>query len=52
MPARRIPSILYLYLNDKPRDRVQELIWSGIRRYVSARGWQAVAWQDARPEAR
>ena len=49
MPAK--PSILYLYLNDKPRDRVQELIWSGIRRYVSARGWQAVAWQDARPEA-
>lgn len=48
-PAK--PSLLYLYLNDKPRDRVQELIWSGIRRYVSARGWQAVAWQDARPEA-
>ncbi len=44
------PSFLYLYLNDKPRDRVQELTWSGICRYVAARGWEAVAWHDARPE--
>ena len=44
------PTILYLYLNDKPRDRVQELTWDGIRRYVAARGWEAVAWHDARPE--
>ena len=44
------PKILYLYLNDKPRDRVQELTWDGIRRYVAARGWEAVAWDDARPE--
>ena len=44
------PTILYLYLNDKPRDRVQDLTWDGIRRYVAARGWEAVAWHDARPE--
>ncbi len=44
------PAILYLYLNDKPRDRVQELTWDGIRRYVAARGWEAIAWHDARPE--
>ena len=29
---------------------MQELTWDGIRRYVAARGWESVAWHDARPE--
>ena len=42
-------SILYLYLNPKPRDRVQELTYAGIRRYAAAVGWDSVAWAEALP---
>lgn len=44
------PTILYLYFNPQPRDRVQELTFAGIRRYAAACGWNAEAWPDARPE--
>ena len=43
-------TILYLYLDPKPRDRVQDMTLAGIRRYADARGWKTVAWHDTRPE--
>ena len=41
--ARMADAILYLYLNPKPRDRIPELTYAGIRRYAAAVGWDAVA---------
>ena len=43
-------AILYLYLNPKPRDRIQELTYAGIRRYAAAVGWDAIAWAEAAPD--
>ena len=46
-----MPSILYMYFNPRPRDRIQEMTFAGISRYAGARRWNAVAWSEARLEA-
>ena len=48
-----IPTVLYLYCDPTHQGRIagiQASTFAGIRRYASARGWQAVAWSSARPE--
>lgn len=43
-------TLLYLYFNPKPRDRIQELTYAGIRRYAAAVGWKTEVWSRARPD--